>query len=131
MDLQEAVDEANAVRAQFATYERATYGREWRLSDLVAGLMTDVGDLSRLVAARDRRSRAHRVWSGWAASGSPWSASALGLPVLTHRKRSAQDSLSRTVDRSHSATAIADEVPDGTPHGATTRGTPAMPRILR
>lgn len=52
MDLQAAVDEALTVRAQFADFERRTYGREWTLSELVTGLATDVGDLARLVAAK-------------------------------------------------------------------------------
>jgi NTP pyrophosphatase (non-canonical NTP hydrolase) len=52
VDLREAVAEAVRIRAQFATYEQSTYGREWSLSDLVAGLATDVGDLARLVAAK-------------------------------------------------------------------------------
>lgn len=50
MDLQEAVNEAVAVRALVAKREVADYGREWTLSDLVVGLITDVGDLARLVA---------------------------------------------------------------------------------
>ena len=52
MDLREAVDEAMRIRSGFEDYERRTYGREWSLSELVAGLVTDVGDLSRLVAAK-------------------------------------------------------------------------------
>ena len=49
---QEAVQEAIAVRREFAAFETRHYGREWTLSDLVAGLATDVGDLARLVAAK-------------------------------------------------------------------------------
>ena len=52
MDLRDAVAEAVRIRAKFATYEQLEYGREWSLSDLVAGLATDVGDLARLVAAK-------------------------------------------------------------------------------
>jgi NTP pyrophosphatase (non-canonical NTP hydrolase) len=52
MELQDAVDEANRVRTAFEAFERRAYGREWTLSDLVAGLATDVGDLARLVAAK-------------------------------------------------------------------------------
>lgn len=44
--------EANRIRARFEQYEQRTYGRQWSLSDLVAGLATDVGDLARLVAAK-------------------------------------------------------------------------------
>ncbi|HVF20636.1 MAG TPA: hypothetical protein VNA14_10380 [Mycobacteriales bacterium] len=52
MDLESAVAEAIRIRAVFEAYERREYGREWSLSDLVAGLATDVGDLARLVAAK-------------------------------------------------------------------------------
>ena len=58
MDLQEAVTEAVAVRAAFREFEQREYGREWSLSDLVAGLATDVGDLARLVAAKQGIRRA-------------------------------------------------------------------------
>ena len=50
--MSEAIAAANRVRAAFAIYERRAYGREWTLTDLVAGLATDVGDLARLVAAK-------------------------------------------------------------------------------
>ncbi len=52
MDLHDAVAEANRIRAGFEAFEQRTYGRQWSLSDLVAGLATDVGDLARLVAAK-------------------------------------------------------------------------------
>lgn len=52
MELGEAVAEALRIRGQFAIYERQQFGREWSLSDLVAGLATDVGDLARLVASK-------------------------------------------------------------------------------
>ena len=52
MELRDAVAEAVRIRAKFATHEQREYGREWSLSDLVAGLATDVGDLARLVAAK-------------------------------------------------------------------------------
>ncbi len=34
------------VRQRIAAFERATYGAEWTTTDLVSGLMTDVGDLA-------------------------------------------------------------------------------------
>ncbi len=52
MDLQSAVTEAVRIRTEYAKFERREYGREWSLSDLVGGLATDVGDLARLVAAK-------------------------------------------------------------------------------
>jgi len=52
VELDDAVAEANRIRLGFEEFERRTYGRQWSLSDLVAGLATDVGDLARLVAAK-------------------------------------------------------------------------------
>jgi NTP pyrophosphatase (non-canonical NTP hydrolase) len=52
VELHDAVAEANRIRLGFEEFERRTYGRQWSLSDLVAGLATDVGDLARLVAAK-------------------------------------------------------------------------------
>lgn len=52
MDLQSAVDEAVRIRKAFEQFEHREYGRQWSLSDLVGGLATDVGDLARLVAAK-------------------------------------------------------------------------------
>ena len=54
-DLEAAVDlltsRSVAVRELYASYEQATYGREWSISDLMAGFVVDVGDLTRLVMA--------------------------------------------------------------------------------
>jgi NTP pyrophosphatase (non-canonical NTP hydrolase) len=48
---------ALATRERFADYERRTVGHEWGLSELVAGFVVDVGDLTRLVMAE----QGHRV----------------------------------------------------------------------
>jgi NTP pyrophosphatase (non-canonical NTP hydrolase) len=42
---------AMAVRDRYARFETARFGREWTTTELLAGFMTDVGDLSRLVLA--------------------------------------------------------------------------------
>lgn len=42
---------AMEVRELYADFERRTYGQEWSASDLMAGLVVDVGDLTRLVMA--------------------------------------------------------------------------------
>jgi NTP pyrophosphatase (non-canonical NTP hydrolase) len=52
VDFEQAATQARQVRAAFAAFERRQYGREWCLSDLVGGLATDVGDLARLIAAK-------------------------------------------------------------------------------
>ena len=44
---------ALAVGERFQAYERAVYGRPWSLSDLTLGLVGDVGDLAKLVQARE------------------------------------------------------------------------------
>ncbi len=49
-----AVAEAVRLRTAFETYESRDNGREWSLSDLVAGLATDVGDLARGGPSSDR-----------------------------------------------------------------------------
>jgi NTP pyrophosphatase (non-canonical NTP hydrolase) len=51
MDLEDAVQRAREVRSRYALLEVARYGREWSTVDLMNGLVGDVGDLSKLVAA--------------------------------------------------------------------------------
>lgn len=58
MDLRSAVEEAVRIRRRVEDFERREYGRAWALSDLVNGLTTDVGDLARLVAAKQGLRRA-------------------------------------------------------------------------
>ena len=61
MDIETMQQRALAVRARFAAFEKATYGREWTSADLVMGLMTDLGDLAAAVqrseGLRPRRSQ--------------------------------------------------------------------------
>jgi NTP pyrophosphatase (non-canonical NTP hydrolase) len=51
MDMQDAARRAREVRKLYAALEVARYGREWTATDLMNGLMGDIGDLSKLVAA--------------------------------------------------------------------------------
>jgi NTP pyrophosphatase (non-canonical NTP hydrolase) len=44
---------ALAIRRRYADVERATYGREWSGEELALGLVGDVGDLVKLVQAKD------------------------------------------------------------------------------
>jgi NTP pyrophosphatase (non-canonical NTP hydrolase) len=46
-------DRALAIRARYAEVERAAYGREWSGEDLALGLVGDVGDLVKLVQAKE------------------------------------------------------------------------------
>lgn len=41
------------VRSRFAQCERAKYGREWTTRDILDGLVVDVGDLVRVVMAKE------------------------------------------------------------------------------
>jgi NTP pyrophosphatase (non-canonical NTP hydrolase) len=49
-DMQER---ALAVRRRYAEVERRTYGREWSGEELALGLVGDVGDLVKLVQAKE------------------------------------------------------------------------------
>ena len=73
---------AMEVREKYAAFEKRTYGHEWSTSDLMAGLVVDVGDLTRLVMASQGRRVADRVQEGLAheLSDCMWS-----LLVLTRR----------------------------------------------
>ncbi len=49
MLIEEMQARAVQVRQQFAAFERASYGQEWLVEDLVIGLTKDVGDLAEIV----------------------------------------------------------------------------------
>ena len=53
MELSALSRRALAVRESYAAFEERTYGRPWSLSDLTLGLVGDVGDLVKLVQARE------------------------------------------------------------------------------
>lgn len=44
---------ALAVRASYEEYETRSYGRAWTLEELTLGLVGDVGDLAKLIQARE------------------------------------------------------------------------------
>jgi NTP pyrophosphatase (non-canonical NTP hydrolase) len=44
---------ALAIRELFERHERRSYGRPWSLEELALGLVGDVGDLAKLVQARE------------------------------------------------------------------------------
>ncbi|MEM8905748.1 MAG: nucleotide pyrophosphohydrolase, partial [Actinomycetota bacterium] len=48
-ELERLAQRAGEVRARFAAFERASYGSEWSVQELLLGLMTDVGDLAAAV----------------------------------------------------------------------------------
>jgi NTP pyrophosphatase (non-canonical NTP hydrolase) len=49
----EVQERALAVRRRYAEVEHSTYGREWSGEDLALGLVGDVGDLGKLVQAKE------------------------------------------------------------------------------
>jgi NTP pyrophosphatase (non-canonical NTP hydrolase) len=53
VEFEALVQRALAVRAEFAAFEVASYGREWTTEEVTLGLMKDVGDLAALVQASE------------------------------------------------------------------------------
>ena len=53
MDFSALTARALAVRDGYEEYERRTYGRSWTLGELMLGFVGDVGDLAKLVQARE------------------------------------------------------------------------------
>ncbi len=53
MDFQELVERARHVRSLYAQHERRTAGSEWSTADLALGFVGDVGDLVKLVQAKE------------------------------------------------------------------------------
>ncbi len=54
MEIGEAQERARQLRSRFSGYE-ARHGTEWTTADLVSGLVTDIGDLARLVQEHEGR----------------------------------------------------------------------------
>jgi NTP pyrophosphatase (non-canonical NTP hydrolase) len=55
MDFGEVAQRAREIRALYAEWETRRDGQAWTATDLMAGLVGDVGDLSKLVAAHAGR----------------------------------------------------------------------------
>ena len=53
MDFSALTARALAVREGYEEYEQRTYGRPWSLGELRLGLVGDIGDLAKLVQARE------------------------------------------------------------------------------
>jgi NTP pyrophosphatase (non-canonical NTP hydrolase) len=53
MEFSEMTREALAVRARYERHERERFGRPWTLEELALGLVGDVGDLAKLIQARE------------------------------------------------------------------------------
>ena len=53
MNFEELQDRALAVRKQFETFEKREHGRAWSSEELALGFVGDVGDLAKLVQAKN------------------------------------------------------------------------------
>ena len=53
MEFENLVRRAMEVRRQYADLERATYGRAWTRQEVALGFVGDVGDLMKLLLARE------------------------------------------------------------------------------
>jgi NTP pyrophosphatase (non-canonical NTP hydrolase) len=51
--VEELVERALALRRRYAALERERFGREWSGEELMLGFVKDVGDLARLVQAKE------------------------------------------------------------------------------
>ena len=53
MNFQQLIEQARAIRSKYADLERSKYGREWTGEELTLGFVGDVGDLVKLVQAKE------------------------------------------------------------------------------
>lgn len=53
MIFQQIITRAVAIRKKFSLFEKQKYGRPWTKEELVHGFVGDVGDLSKLVQAKN------------------------------------------------------------------------------
>lgn len=53
MDFKRLTSQAIAIRKKYAEFEKERYGREWTNEELMLGFMKDMGDLARLVQAKE------------------------------------------------------------------------------
>lgn len=53
MTFQEIIQKALEVRKKYAEFEAEKYGKSWSTQDLLTGFVGDVGDLSKLIQAKN------------------------------------------------------------------------------
>ncbi len=53
MEFKELIERALAIRTKYAEFEKERYGREWSKEELMLGFMVDMGDLAKLVQAKE------------------------------------------------------------------------------
>jgi NTP pyrophosphatase (non-canonical NTP hydrolase) len=52
MELRDLIERAMQIRQQYAEWETARYGRAWTDEEIALGFVGDVGDLAKLILAR-------------------------------------------------------------------------------
>ncbi|MDD4938429.1 MAG: MazG nucleotide pyrophosphohydrolase domain-containing protein [Candidatus Shapirobacteria bacterium] len=53
MDLNEAISKAVLLRNDFLKYEMKNYGKNWDINNIAQGFVGDVGDLMKLILAKE------------------------------------------------------------------------------
>lgn len=53
MEFKTLIERAIAIRNKYAQFEKERYGREWTREELMLGFMKDMGDLAKLVQAKE------------------------------------------------------------------------------
>ena len=53
MEFEKMTDKAMEVRGKYAELEKNKYGKSWKAPELMQGFMGDVGDLAKLVTAKE------------------------------------------------------------------------------
>lgn len=53
MNFQQIIEQARIIRAKYAELEKNRNGREWSGEELALGFMGDVGDLAKLIQAKE------------------------------------------------------------------------------
>ncbi len=53
MEFKEIIEKAHHVRTLYAELEKKEYGRSWNINELTQGFVGDVGDLNKIITAKE------------------------------------------------------------------------------
>ena len=53
MDFKTLIEKARDIRSKFVKHEKEQYNREWTGEEITLGFMKDVGDLAKLIQAKE------------------------------------------------------------------------------
>jgi NTP pyrophosphatase (non-canonical NTP hydrolase) len=53
MEFKSLIERAITIRTKYSEFEKEHYGREWNREELMLGFMKDIGDLAKLVQAKE------------------------------------------------------------------------------